>query len=109
MHSWFKEASPPYFNLRESVSGRMVKCFYDKEDYPHVVSLLQKKNAIIQVIGMVTANLVDRRIEEVHAQKFAIAEELSDADFEKFFGFAPDLTGDLTTEEYVSSVREYAD
>lgn len=109
VHSWFKEASPPYFNLRESVSGRIVKCFYEKNDYEHVVRLLQKKNAIVQIVGMITANLVDQRIEEVHAQKFAIAEELSDDDFEKFFGFAPDLTGDLTTEEYISSVRDYAE
>jgi hypothetical protein len=35
---------------------------------------------------------------------------MSDADFEKFFGVAPDLTGDLSTYDYVANVRdEYAE
>jgi hypothetical protein len=107
LHSWYKEASPPYFDLREAATGRIVKCLYDKDDYPQIVRLLEKKTAIIQVIGMITANMVDRRIEEIKAEKFSIAEELSDADFEKFLGMAPDLTGGMTTEAYVSSVRDY--
>jgi hypothetical protein len=109
VHSWFKEATPPYLNLRESVTGRIVKVFYEREDYPQIVSLLQKKNAVVQVVGMITANMIDRHVDEVHAHKFAIAEELSNEAFERFFGSAPDLTGDLTTEEYVSSVRDYAE
>ncbi len=107
LHAWFKEATPPYFDLREAATGRIVKCFYDKDDYPQIVRLLEKKTAIIQVIGMITANMVDRKIEEIKAEKFSIAEELSDADFEKFLGMAPDLTGGMTTEVYVSSVRDY--
>ena len=33
------------------------------------------------------------------------APQLSDADFEKFFGSAPNFTGDLTTEEFLDDVR----
>lgn len=109
IHSWFKEVSPAYFYVRDSISGRMIKCIYHRDQYHEVTRLVQKKNAIVSVIGMVRANLVDRRIEEVRADKFAIAEELSDEDFEKFFGMAPDLTGELTTEEYVASIRDYAE
>ena len=109
VHSWFKEVSPPYFYIRDSTSGRMVKCFYDRNLYEEVVKLLQKKNAVVQVIGMVTANFVDRRVEEVRAEKFGIAEALSDDDFEKFFGMAPDLTGDLATADYIASIRDNAE
>lgn len=109
LHSWFKEVSPPYFYIRDSASGRMVKCFYDRHQYEEVVKLLQKKNAVVQVIGMLTANFVDRRVEEVRAEKFAVVDQLSDDDFEKFFGMAPDLTGDLATADYIASVRDYAE
>jgi len=57
-------------------------------DYPRIVGLVEKKNAIVQVIGLLSINLVDRRIEEIHAEKFSIAEALTDEDFEKFFGLA---------------------
>lgn len=105
-HSWYKEASPPYFYIRQSVTQSLVKCLYDKTQYSEVLHLFEKRNAVVQVIGMITANMIERRVDEVDCEKFAIAEELSDEDFERFFGMAPDLTGNLTTEEYISLVRE---
>ena len=109
VHSLYKESQPPYFDLRELSSEKLIKCQYPPQLYDKVVESLKKRSAIVIVQGEVQARRRDRKIERVVVRQMRIAPELTEADLEEFFGCAPDFTGNLSTEEYVRRMRGYAD
>jgi hypothetical protein len=45
-------------------------------------------------------------INEVRVHWVKTYTPLSDSEFDKFFGLAPDLTGDLSTTEYIGKIRD---
>lgn len=38
-------------------------------------------------------------------QQIEVAEKLSDKEFEEFFGSCPNLTGQLSTQEFIDQIR----
>ena len=104
-YEWNKGADKPYLYIRELNSAELVKCSYLDEDYEKVSHLFSKRTAVVIIEGQITFNLITSKTEITQATGFAFAPEFSDADFEKFFGAAPGITGDLTSEEYVAHGR----
>lgn len=104
-HEWNKGASNPYLYIREITSGDLVKCVYRDEDYDKVAKLFQKKNSVVTVYGTVKLNRITEKYEITGADGFEIAPEFSQQDYEKFFGCAPGMTGDLSSAEYISRGR----
>ena len=105
IHSWYKESIPPHFHVRELSSKQLIKCQYSDEKYDEVVKLFKKKVAIVFVSGQFRVKRAERKIEHLNVARLEEAPELSKEDFKRFFGIAPDLTGDLTTEEYIDRIR----
>lgn len=108
IHSLFLGAQPPHFHIRELSTLNLVKCVYSLAIYDEVASVLQKRNAVVHVFGETKTNLAERRIDELHVKKIGLAETISEEDFEKFFGCAPNLTGEESTEQFIKRVRQRA-
>ncbi len=105
IYSLVKEVGRPYFILTTIDTEQKVKCFYKEHMYNQVINLLLEKDAIVNVSGMITANLADRKIEHIVAEKFIQSPKFSDDDFKEFFGCAPNLTGKSTTLEFIRKIR----
>ncbi|MDA2915978.1 hypothetical protein MYX64_03925 [Nitrospinae bacterium AH_259_B05_G02_I21] len=105
VHSLYKEAHPPYFDIRELSTNKLIKCSFSVERYPEIWKLLEKKEAIVHISGMISASKADKKIEQLRVQEVRVAQDISEEDFERFFGIAPDLTGELTTEDYLDKIR----
>jgi hypothetical protein len=105
IHSLFKEAEPPYFYVREISSDSLVRCTFPADRYSQFIPLLQNRRTVVFVSGYVTARRADRKIERVRIERMEPAPQLSDAEFEKFFGSAPNFTADLSTEEFLDEIR----
>jgi hypothetical protein len=105
LYEWTPGAEKPYLYIRELNSSELVKCTYSDDDYEKVARLFQRKTAIVIIEGRITLNLITKKTEVTHATGFNFAPELSDDDYEKFFGAAPGITGNLTSEEYIRNAR----
>lgn len=55
-------------------------------------------SALNEMMRAVIANGGEPRVTTPHV-------EYQEGDIEKFFGVDPDFTGDMTTEEYIDSIR----
>jgi hypothetical protein len=104
-HEWNKGADRPYLIIRELNSGDLVKCTYNDADYPKVSNIFTRKTAIVIVEGAILFNRITGRSEVTAATGFEFAPDFPDAEFEAFFGCAPDLTGDLGTDEFIAKGR----
>jgi hypothetical protein len=102
--TWYKDSS--YFNLRELSSAELVKCFYRPDMYDQIYRLYEDKDAVVNLSGHIVADRATGRIKEVRVNWAKSYAPLSDTEFEKFFGLAPDLTGDLSTSEFMDKMRD---
>lgn len=105
-HEWNKGAKEPYLVIRELNTGELVKCVYADEDYSKVAQLFKDKAAIVVIEGEMTFNKITGKSEVSMASSFDVAPDFTDDDYEKFFGSAPRLTGDLTASDFVSRGRD---
>jgi hypothetical protein len=105
VHSVFFGAQPPYFNLRELSSQALVRCEYASNLYDDVVKAVEHPNTIVHVYGTVKTNLEDRSLDTMKVSRIDIAEKLTEEDFNKFFGCAPNFTGELSTTEFIDRMR----
>ncbi len=104
-HEWNKGADKPYIVIRDLNSSELVRCNYSDGDYAQVAKLFAKKTAVVVVEGTISLNLITSKTEVLLATGFDFAPDFSDEDFNKFFGAAPNLTGKLTSEEFVAKGR----
>jgi hypothetical protein len=100
-HEWNKGAKQPYIIIRDIASEELVKCSYRDSDYKKVASLFDSKDAVITVYGTIVFNRITGKSEVVSADDFEVSPEFSRSDYEAFFGCAPGLTGDKTSEEFI--------
>jgi hypothetical protein len=105
-YEWNKGAIDPYIVIRELNTGELVKCIYSDDDYSQVARLFADKAAIVIVEGLAIYNRVSGKTEIAMAQSFDFAPPLRDEDFERFFGIAPDFTGNVPSEEFIRRSRE---
>ena len=105
VHSLYKESEPPYFDVRDISTGELVKCLFSPDLYKRVVVMLTQKDAIVMVSGMIRARRSDRRIDEMRVERMDAAPSLSDGQFQRFFGCAPNLTGGKSTTRHIGRLR----
>lgn len=102
-----KGADDPYFQIRDIVTGDLIKCSYNRADYKRVSALFQKPDSLVYVRGLVKADLVSKKVVEVKADDFEIAPDFNPIDLENFIGRCPGFTGDLTTAQFISKMRPH--
>jgi hypothetical protein len=90
--TWFKASN--YFDLKELISGEIVKCIYNPNLYSEVYKAFAERNAVVYVSGHVTASAAERRAIEVKVHAIKRFAKLSDDEFERFYGIDPDLKHD---------------
>jgi len=107
IHSWFKEANPPYFQLRELITGNLIKCFYDNEQmYDDIFKLFEKREAIVIVSGQLTAIKEKRELVQIKISKVDVAPQYQEGDLDKFIGCLAGVIGDLTPSEFLERIYE---
>lgn len=107
IHAWFKEADKPHFQLREFGHNQLVSCYYRADLYPELLRAFVRKDEVVHVSGLVRASRIDKSIEQVSVTKIRNSVEFTDADFERFFGCAPDMTGDVDSVEFIEKNRNH--
>ena len=104
IHSLFKEAAPPYFTLRDFASRDLVRCEFKAADWPSLHQALTK-DGVVLVAGWLRVKRVDKAIEVMRVDKIQGTKAVSEEELRSFFGSAPGWTGDMTTDEFIKSVR----
>jgi len=104
VHNITLGASPPYLHLRELSSQKLVKCIYKPEHYRRIIKLLGTPSHVLIVSGEIAASREPRAIESLEIDRIEEAHEITDEEFERLFGSAPDLTGDLSTDEFLDGL-----
>lgn len=110
IHDLQLETRPLFFKIRElSHPDRLIKCFYDDDLYDSVRKTLEKKNAIVYISGLITANQADEKIEYMKITKkedICTAEEFQHGDIDKFVGCCPGILGKKSLQDWIDEVRE---
>ncbi len=109
IHTIFKESSPPYFTLRDFASGQTVRCEFDANDWSKLHKALERKDAPVFVAGWIRIRRLDRKIEYLRVDRVQGTKPLSREQLTDFFGSAPGWTGDLTTDQFIDSLRDDAE
>lgn len=104
-HEWNKGAEKPFIVIRELNSQELIRCNYSDGDYAKVAKIFENKAAIVIIEGSISLNLITSKTEVLLATGFDFAPSFSEEDFNKFFGAAPGITGDLTSEQFVAKGR----
>jgi hypothetical protein len=74
--------------------------------YDQIYRLFEDKDAVVNVSGDVKADRATGRIKEMRVQWAKSYPKLSDAEFNRLFGLAPDLTGDQSTSDFIDKMRD---
>lgn len=99
LHAWFKEAREPNFQLRELATDALVRVIYPASLYTEVAKAVQERTTMLIVGGNMLFDRSTRSVIEVRADRIQRQPMLSTAEFESFFGSAPDFVSDLEIEE----------
>ena len=89
--------------------GRSLPVSFEKEHYQKVVSALKDEDAIINVSGMIRTDRAKRKIEWLRVEKIEETAPFKDTDIDAFLGCAPNITGDMTTDQFIDSIRDNGD
>lgn len=109
VHALAKEAPRPFFQLREFATDNLVRCFYSEEQYGEIISALKERRTVVHASGRLSLDRAKRTVEEVSVERIDKTELLSSDEFERLFGSAPHLTGDLSTNQFIDQVRSDGD
>ena len=101
--TWYKDSN--YFNLREALSGTLIKCFYGADMYDQIYRLYDDKEAVVNISGHVTAERATGQVTAVRVTAAKSYAPLNGAEFRRLFGLAPDLTGDMSSADYIDKMR----
>lgn len=105
IHALYKESNPAFFELRDFASGTLVKCIYKPNHYDEVYRALERRDAVALVAGWIRAKRLDRSIAEIHVERIQPTRPVDENRLREFFGSAPSWTGDMTTDQFIDSVR----
>ena len=93
---------PARFNVYHSISLLAVRCNLREEDIERVRDALGRR---VVVSGLVSYNVKDEPKSIMVEELEVIPREDELPTIEEFIGFDPNYTGDMTTEEYIRSMR----
>jgi hypothetical protein len=109
IHTIYKEATPPYFQLRDYASRDLVRCEFKSNDWERLHKALERKDAVVLISGWIRARRFDRHIAVVHVERVEGTKPLDRERIHRFFGSAPGWTGDLTTDQFIERLRGNTD
>lgn len=101
--AWYKESN--YFYLRDQSTRELVKCVYRERMYDQIYRLFEDKDAIVNVTGKVKAKRATGKIDEIRVSWVKSYARLSNSEFDKLFGLAPDITGEMSSSDYIDKMR----
>lgn len=91
IHTLHKEARDPHFQMRELSTEAMVKVYYPNALYSEVASALLERNTLIVASGNILYDRASRAASEMRMEGLKKLPTLSTAEFEGFFGSAPNF------------------
>ena len=94
------------FKLRRLVDNDLITCYFPKKMYQGIIPIFNRDDTIAYVAGLIKANKITRKIDSVNVEKIDIAPILKESDIDNFIGCAPDITGGLSTSEFINSIRD---
>ena len=94
LHAWFKEVKEPNFQLRELSTDALVRVYYTSSLYHDVAKAVQERTTMLMVSGNMLFDRATRLATELRADRIELMKMLSTAEFEEFFGSAPEFTAD---------------
>lgn len=109
IHALYKESTPPFFKLRDFQSGELIQCQYRPQQYDQVYRALERRNAVVMVAGWICTRRLDRTIVTLKVDKIQATTPLNEEELRSFFGSTPGWTGDLTTDQFIESMRNEFD
>ena len=98
VHAWFKEAKEPYFQVRELSSDTLIRVVYSSNKYAEVVEAVKERTSVLIITGNMLLDRATRQATEIRAEKIERVKILSTAEFEQFFGSAPEFDADLDSD-----------
>jgi hypothetical protein len=105
IHSIYMGSRPRHFFIRELSTNNLIKCIYSSEQYPELMKVLQKESIVVHVHGEIKTDMINLEIEQMDMLQIEASDKLSDKEFEEFFGSCPNLTGKLSTQDFINQVR----
>lgn len=108
MHSLVKGAADPYFQIREFASTQLIRCYYKTDLYADIYRALEHRNAVVHATGYMHLDRSRRAVQEMRVERLDKVEPLTEDEFLSLFGAAPDITGDMSTNDFISQIREDA-
>ena len=108
-YEWNKGAEQPYIKVRDIASGELVRCNYLRADYAKVAKMFEHQDVLVAVYGTITFDRLTSKTEITRANDFEVMPTLSDEEFEKFFGSAPDLAPRKSAAEFIRDGRNNDD
>ncbi len=99
-------ANPPYFDLRDLVSGGLVKCYYNNDKvYRDVVKALNEKKAKLYASGLIRVLVLGRKVEWIKVKRIELAPKYKDGDINKLHGSLKNLGKNFDTNKYLAEYR----
>jgi hypothetical protein len=86
IHSFHKESERPHITIREQISGSLVNCFFPREKYEEIVSLMLNRLAVIYTEGTIFENVISGNIESVESDRYKVLNPITSADLDAIFG-----------------------
>lgn len=102
LHAWFKEAKEPNFQLRELSTDALVRVYYAPQLYADVAKAVQERTTMLMVSGNMLFDRATRQATELRADRIELMKMLSTAEFEEFFGSAPDFVEQIDDETWAN-------
>lgn len=100
LHAWLKEAKEPNFQLRELSTDALVRVYYHPALYSDVAKAVQERTTMLMVSGNMLFDRATRMATELRADRIELMKMLSTAEFEEFFGSAPDFVAEIDDETW---------
>ena len=98
--------TPPVFRIREQATDNLVRCIYKPDLYPKIVAALRERNAIVHATGHMSLDRARRTVSEMNVERIDRIDPLTDDEFMSLFGSTPEITGELTTAEFIDQIRK---
>jgi len=98
--------TPSVFRIREQATDNLVRCIYNRDLYPKIVAALSERNAIVRATGHMSLDRARRTVNEMNVERIDCIDPLTDDEFLSLFGSAPEMTGELTTTEFIDQMRK---
>jgi hypothetical protein len=102
LHAWFKEAREPNFQLRELSTDTLVRVYYTSALYPDVAKAVQERTTMLIVSGNMLFDRATGLAAELRADRIELTKMMSTAEFEEFFGSAPDFVAEIDDETWAN-------